>query len=156
MSWRRDETYSKVKGVRPSRSRAGDKAGKPIDFLRTEHRDEPAAKRFLPKALRRPGGGPEKSTSDGRAANEAAIKRDNEDHGTVSVMRQTKYLHTIVEQEHRASQRVTRPMVGCQAFDAAQATLSGMERMPMLRKGQRAGGREQGRSAAEQFSALAA
>jgi len=52
--------------------------------------------------------------------------------------------------------RVTRPMLGFKAFDAAQATLTGIELMHMLRKGQLEGGREQGRSAAEQFYALAA
>ena len=63
--------------------------------------------------------------------------------------------HTI-EQDHRGVKRVTRPMLGFKAFDAAQSTLTGIELMHMLRKGQLAGGREQGRSAAEQFYALAA
>jgi transposase-like protein len=63
--------------------------------------------------------------------------------------------HTI-EQDHRGVKRVTRPMLGFKAFDAAQSTLTGIELMHMLRKGQLAGGREAGRSAAEQFYALAA
>ena len=63
--------------------------------------------------------------------------------------------HTI-EQDHRAVKRVTRPMLGFKAFDAAQSTLTGIELMHMLRKGQLEGGREAGRSAAEQFYALAA
>ena len=67
-----------------------------------------------------------------------------------------KYLNNIVEQDHRSVKRVTRPMLGFKAFDAAQATLTGIELMHMLRKGQLAGGREAGRSAAEQFYALAA
>jgi transposase-like protein len=64
------------------------------------------------------------------------------------------YDHTI-EQAHRGVKRVTRPMLGFKAFDAAQSTLTDIELMHMLRKGQLAGGREQGRSAAEQFYALA-
>ena len=52
--------------------------------------------------------------------------------------------------------RIPRPMLGFKAFDAAQSTLTGLELMHMLRKGQLTGGREQGRSAAEQFYALAA
>jgi len=99
---------------------------------------------------------PEKITIDGSAANEAAIKSYNEEHGTAIVIRKTKYLNNIVEQDHRAVKRVTRPMLGFKAFDAAQATLTGIELMHMLRKGQLEGGREQGRSAAEQFYALAA
>ena len=110
----------------------------------------------MTKAIRRHGGVPEKITIDGSAANEAAIKSDNEEHGTAMVIRKTKYLNNIVEQDHRAIKRVTRPMLGFKAFDAAQATLTGIELMHMLRKGQLEGGREQGRSAAEQFYALAA
>ena len=110
----------------------------------------------MTKAIRRHGGVPEKITIDGSAANEAAIKTYNEEHGTAIVIRKTKYLNNIVEQDHRAIKRVTRPMLGFKAFAAAQATLTGIELMHMLRKGQLEGGREQGRSAAEQFYALAA
>ncbi len=51
--------------------------------------------------------------------------------------------------------RVTRPMLGFKSFDAAQSTLAGIELMHMLRKGQLEGGAEAGRSAVEQFYALA-
>ena len=113
-------------------------------------------RRFLTKAIRRHGGVPEKITIDGSAANEAAIKSYNEEHGTTIDIRKTKYLNNIVEQDHRAVKRVTRPMLGFKAFDAAQSTLTGIELMHMLRKGQLEGDSEQGRSAAEQFYALAA
>jgi hypothetical protein len=43
--------------------------------------------------------------------------------------------HTI-EQDHRGVKRVTRPMLGFKAFDAAQYTLAAIELMHMLRKGQ--------------------
>ena len=135
--------------------RAVDKTGQTIDFLLTEHRDEQAAKRFLTKAIRRHGV-PEKITIDGSAANEAAIKSYNAEHGTAIAIRQIKYLNNIVEQDHRGVKRSTRPMLGFKAFAAAPSTLTGIELMPMLGTGQLAGGREQGRSAAEQFDALAA
>jgi putative transposase len=154
VSWRMDETYIKVKGQWRYLYRAVDKHGQTIDFLLTEERDEPAAKRFLTKAIRRHGV-PEKITIDGSAANEAAIKRYNEEHGTAIVIRQVKYLNNVVEQDHRGVKRVTRPMLGFKAFDAAQATLVGIELMHMLRKGQLAGGSEQDLTAAEQFYALA-
>jgi putative transposase len=150
ISWRMDETYIKVKGQWRYLYRAVDKQGQTIDFLLTEHRDEEAALRFLKKAIRRHGV-PEKITIDGSAANEAAIKSYNEAHGTALVIRKTKYLNNIVEQDHRGVKRVTRPMLGFKAFDAAQSTLTGIALMHMLRKGQLAGGREAGRSAAEQF-----
>ena len=156
VSWRLDETYIKVKGEWKYLYRAVDKYGKTIDFLLTAQRDERAAKKFLIKAIRRHGGVPETITIDGSAANEAAIKSYNEEHGTAIIIRKTKYLNNIVEQDHRGIKRVTRPMLGFKAFDAAQATLTGIELIHMLRKGQLEGGREQGRSAAEQFYALAA
>src|SRR5712671_5898627 len=150
-----EETYIKVKGEWRYLYRAVDKHGQTIDFLLTEQRDQDAALRFLKQAIRRHGV-PEKSTIDGSAANEAAIKGYNEEHGTAIEIRQIKYLNNIVEQDHRGVKRITRPMLGFKAFAAAQSTLTGIELMHMLRKGQLAGGREQGRSAAEQFYALAA
>ena len=151
-----DETYMKVKGHWYYLYRAVDKTGQTIDFLLTEQRDEQAAKRFLTKAIRRHGV-PEKITIDGSAANEAAIKSYNAEHGTAIAIRKIKYLNNIVEQDHRGVKRVTRPMLGFKAFEAAQGTLVGIELMHMIKKKQlmvEAG--DEGRTAAEQFYALAA
>jgi putative transposase len=150
-----DETYIKVRGEWKYLYRAVDKHGETIDFLLTEQRDEHAAKKFLIKAIRRHGGVPEKITIDGSAANEAAIKSYNEAHGTAIEIRKVKYLNNSIEQDHRGVKRVTRPMLGFKSFDAAQSTLTGIELMHMLRKGQLEGGIEAGLSAAEQFYALA-
>jgi putative transposase len=154
VSWRMDETYMKVKGAWYDLYRAVDKTGHTIDFLLTQHRDERAAKRFLTKAMRRHGM-PEKITIDGSAANEAAIKRDNEEHGTTIVIRQVTYLNNIVEQDHRGVQRITRPMLGCKSFHTAHRTLVGIELIHMLHKGQLTDDRAQGLTTAEQFYALA-
>jgi putative transposase len=154
LSWRMDETYIKVNGQWYYLYRAVDKTGQTIDFLLTEQRDKRAVKRFLTKTIRRHGV-PEKITLDGSEANEAAIKRDNEAHGTSIEIRQIKYLNNIIEQDHRGVKRVTRPMLGFKAFEAAQSTLVGIELMHMRRKGQLADGVEQGLMPAEQFYALA-
>jgi len=154
-SWRMDETYIKVKGEWKYLYRAVDKFGKTIDFLLTEQRDEKAARKFLNKAIGRHGGVPEKITIDGSAANEAAIKSHNEEHGTSIEIRKVKYLNNIVEQDHRGVKRITRPMLGFQSFVSAQSTLTGIELMHMLRKGQLEGEEVEGLSAAEQFYALA-
>src|SRR5262245_6663581 len=87
LSWRMDETYIKVKGQWRYLYRAVDTYGETIDFLLTEHRDTEAALRFLKKAIRR-NGLPETITIDGSDANEAAIKRYNEAHGTAITIRQ--------------------------------------------------------------------
>jgi len=131
VSWRMDETYIKVKGEWRYLYRAVDKQGQTIDFLLTKERDEQAAKRFLTKAIRRHGV-PEKITIDGSAANEAAIKSDNAEHGTASEIRQIKYLTNMVEQDHRGMKRVTRPMLGFKSFAAAQDTLVGIELMQVV------------------------
>jgi len=155
ISWRMDETYIRVKGEWRYLYRAVDTHGQTIDFLLTEYRDKEAALRFLKKAIRR-NGLPATITIDGSEANAAAIKHYNAEHGTAIVIRQVKYLNNIVEQDHRGVKRVTRPMLGFKSFEAAQSTLVGIELLHMLRKGQLEDGVEQGRTAAEQFYALAA
>ena len=86
-----------------------------------------------------------------------AEHRDNEEYGPHSIIRQVKYLNTMVEQDHRGVKRVTRPMLGFKSFDAAQDTLVGIELMHMSKKRQlmvEAG--DEGLTAAEQFYSLAA
>jgi putative transposase len=154
MRWRLDETYIRVRGHWCYLFRAVDNAGHTVDFFLTAHRDRAAALRFLTKVTRRHGV-PEKITIDGSEANAAAIRSYNEAHGTAISIRQVKYLNNLVEQDHRAVKRITRPMLGFKSFDAARHTLSAITLMHMLRKSQWAGGAEQGLTAAEQFYALA-
>ena len=104
-----DETYIKVKGQWRYLYRAVDKHAQTIDLLLTEHRDTEAALRLLKKAIRR-NGLPTTITIDGSDANEAAIKRYNEEHGPTISIRQVKYFNNIVEQGHRGVKRITRPM----------------------------------------------
>lgn len=111
ISWRTDETSITVKGEWHSRARAVDKTGQTIDCLLTEQRDEQAATRCLTKAIRRHGV-PENITIDGSTANEAALTSDNAEHGTAIEICKITYLNNIVEQDHRAVKRVTRPMLG--------------------------------------------
>jgi transposase-like protein len=110
----------------------------------------------LIKAIRRHGV-PEKITIDGSAANKAAVESYNEEHGTTIIIRQRKYLTNIVEQDHRAVKRITRPMLGFQSFHTARRTLVGIELMHMIKKKQLEGSSEdQGHTAAELFYSLAA
>jgi transposase-like protein len=154
--WRMDETYIEVKGQLYDLYRAVDKSGQTIDFLLTEQRDKPAAKRFLTQATRRHRV-PEKITIDGSKAKAAAIRNYHAEHGSTIIIRQVKYLNHIIEQDHRRVKRLTRPMLDFKSFDAAQGTLAGIELMHMLKKGQLVG--EDGAESltpVEQFYALAA
>lgn len=155
VSWRLDEASIRARGHWRYLYRAVDKSGQTIDFLLTEHRDRDAALRFLAKALRRHSV-PETITIAGSEASAAAMRRYNEAHGTTIAIRQVRYLINVLEQDHPAGKRLTRPMLGCTSFEAAQSTLAGVELMHMLRTGQLEGGVEQGLPAAQQFYALAA
>ncbi len=118
-SWRIDQTCIKVKGVRKYLYRAVDKEGKTIDFLLMATRDKAAAKRFFDKAMQA-SGVPEKVTMEKSGANKAAIDEINADRGTPIIVRQVKYLHNIVEQDHRAVKHVTKPMLNFKSLRSAK------------------------------------
>jgi transposase-like protein len=42
----------------------------------------------------------------------------------------------VVEQDHRNIKRIVKPMMGFKTFNSARRTLSGIEAMNMIRKGQ--------------------
>ena len=135
--------------------RAVDKDGQTIDFLLTPHRERAAAEAFLHKAIRIQGL-PEKITIDQSGSNTAAIRHYNKLHKTAIVMRQSKYLNNLVEQDHRAVKRLTQPLLGFKSFWAACCTIAGMEVMQAIRKGQLLPSENRFLMPAEQFYALAA
>ena len=153
-SWRMDETYIKVKGVWKYLYRAVDRDGKTIDFLLTAKRDKAAAKRFFDKAMQA-NSVPEKVTMDKSGANKAAIDEINANREKPMVVRQVKYLNNIVEQDHRAVKRITKPMLGFKSFQSDKNILAGIELMHMIRKGQIMMEGADKMSYAEQFYALA-
>ncbi|MGF6922898.1 putative transposase [Paraburkholderia sp. 40] len=111
-SWRMDETYIKVKGQWQYLYRAVDKAGQTIDFLFRAKRDKVAARRFFEKSIAQ-NGVPETVTIDKSGSNLAALHAVNAERETPITIRQVKYLNNVVEQDHRAIKRITRPMLGC-------------------------------------------
>jgi len=152
-SWRVDETYIKVRGQWKYLYRAVDKTGETIDFLLRAHRDKAAAKRYFEKSIEQ-NGEPEVVTIDKSGANLAAPEAINDGRETPIRIRQNKYLNNIIEQDHRAIKRRTRPMLGFKNFRCARILLGGIEVMAHDR--QRADGRWQHRSnsrAAVLFSA---
>src|SRR5262245_7178612 len=154
-SWRLDETYIKVKGEWKYFYRAVDRDGQTVDFLLTPQRDRAAAEAFLHKAIRNQGL-PEKITIDKSGANTAAITHYNKTHKTAIVIRHSKYLNNVVEQDHRAVKRLTRPMLGFKSFWAARCTIAGIEVMHAIRKGQLVATGTLPQTPVGQFYALAA
>ncbi|MEM5341273.1 IS6 family transposase [Paraburkholderia azotifigens] len=134
-SWRVDQTYIKVKGQWKYLYRAVDKAGNTIDFLLRAHRDKAAARQYFEKSIAQ-NGEPETVTIDKSGANLAALESINVERETPIKIRQTKYLNNIIEQDHRAIKRRTRPMLGFKNFRCARILLGGIEVAHMIAKGQ--------------------
>ena len=153
-SWRMDETCIKVAGQWKYLYRAVDKTGDTVDFLLRSKRDHAAARSFFKRAI-----GlhdvPEKVAIDKSGSNTAAIASIQADSGLTTMLRQSKYLNNIVEQDHRAIKRVTRPMLGFKTFRSARIIIAGIETMHMIRKGQLADTKYKASSAADQFYSLA-
>ncbi|MDH6153450.1 MULTISPECIES: IS6 family transposase [Paraburkholderia] len=154
-SWKMDETYVKVGGRWKYLYRAVDKAGNTVDFLLRANRDKAAARRYFEKAIDR-NGTPEAVTMDKSGANLAALQAINAERETPIKLRLVKYLNNIVEQDHRAIKRRTRPMMGFKDFRCARIILSGIETMHMIRKGQMKDSGGVPRTAADQFYSLVA
>jgi putative transposase len=152
--WRMDETYIKVGGQWKYLYRAVDRLGQTVDFLLTAKRDEAAARRFFERAIDLHDV-PEKVTIDKSGANTAAVRGLIADSGVPIELRQSKYLNNLVEQDHRAIKRRTRPMLGFKDFHCAAKIIAGIEVMHMIRKGQWAGPEGQVMSTAELFYSLA-
>jgi transposase-like protein len=125
-----------------------------MDFLLTPDRDKAAAAAFLHRAIRSHGV-PETITVDQSGSNTAAIHHHNQVHKTAIGIRQSKYLNTLVEQDHRTVKRITRPMLGFKSFWAACCTIAGIEVMHAIRKGQLKNTGDVQSTPAEQFYTLA-
>jgi transposase-like protein len=136
-SWRMDETYVKVRGQWVYLYRAVDKEGWTVDFYLSEKRDTEAAKCFLRKAMKNTRV-PAKITLDAYAASHRAVselKATKELPDTV-VVRSSKYLNNLIEQDHRRIKQRIRPMLGFKKFANAVVTISGIELAEKIRKDQ--------------------
>ena len=149
-SWRMDETYVKISGQWKYLYRAVDRDGDTVDCLLRAKRDHAAARALFERAMGLHGV-PEKITIDKSGANTAAVKSSQADSGLHIEMRQSKYLNNLIEQDHRAVKRITRPMLGFKTLRCARILLAGIEVMHMIRKGQLGAIKNPASSAANQF-----
>ena len=136
-SWRVDETYIRVRRRWTYLYRAVDKQGLTVDFLLSEHRDIPAAKRFFTRAIEQHGA-PQTITLDGYPATHSAVAELKKD-GVLPPQTKiwtSKYLNNLVEQDHRKVKQRIYPLLGFQNFRNAAVTISGIELVQKIRKGQ--------------------
>jgi transposase-like protein len=76
------------------------------------------------------------NTCIARSTRAATITSYNAGHDTDVEIRQLKYLNNIVEQNHRAIERLVGAMLEFKAFWSAAITIAGIEIMHMIRKSQ--------------------
>jgi putative transposase len=103
--------------------------------LHHNRRDKVAARCYFEKAIAH-NGEPETVTIDKSGSNLAALQALNAEREAPSRILQRKYLNNVVEQDHCAIKRRTRPMPGFKNFRCARVILGGIEFMHMIVKGQ--------------------
>ena len=118
--------------------RAVDSQGKTVDFLPRAKRDMAAAKAFFRRAFKSQGLLPHKVTLDGYQASHRAVREILGEHqrGKRTLIRSSKYLNNLIEQDHRSIKLRLGPMLGLKRFRSASITIAGIELMHRIRKGQ--------------------
>jgi len=107
-------------------SRAADKEGNTVDFLLRARQNEAAAQRYFEKAIQQ-NGVPGTMTIDKIGANLAALHAVNARPDTPIKIRQAKYLNNVVQQDHRGTKRIIRPMLGFKDLHCERVILNGIE-----------------------------
>lgn len=152
-----DESYIKLKGKWIYLYRAVDKYGCTIDFLLQAKRDAQAAKAFFKKAINQ-NGQPTKVNIDKSGANKAALDEINRMYKAEKQIKlsQNKYLNNIIEQDHRFIKKRTRITLGYKSFNGAKQTITGIEILHMIKKGQLKNDNDNYKTTFEQFISLVA
>ena len=95
---------------------------------------------------------PAKMTLDAYAASHRAVAdlKDSAELPKRVVVRSSKYLNNLIEQDHRRIKQRLRPMLGLKSFETADIVISGIELAEKIKKGQFKMGKLSGRRAMPQ------
>ncbi|CCM09803.1 Transposase for insertion sequence element IS257 in transposon Tn4003 [Cardinium endosymbiont cEper1 of Encarsia pergandiella] len=139
-----DETYVKLNGKWIYLYRAVDRYGDTVDFFLSAHRDKSAAISFFRKVIK-DNNTPAKVVVDKSGSNKAALDTLNteidQDH-KIQIF-QNKYLNNRIEQDHRFITKRIKPMLGFKSFHSANITITGIENIRIIQKGQLIGSKKQ-------------
>ena len=106
-------------------------------FPVSKNRDKAAAVRFFKKAIGN-NEAPEKITLDGSQSSHQAVAELKAESvlPAQTLVRTSKYLNNMIEQDHRKAPQRCYPMLGFKTFGNAEVTLSGIELANKIKKGQ--------------------
>ncbi len=96
-----------------------------------------AAKAFLRQAMKGQRV-PAKITLDAYAASHRAVAelKDSCELRKRVIVRSSKYLNNLIEQDHRRVKQRLRPMLGLKSFETAEVVIGGIELAEKIKKGQ--------------------
>jgi transposase-like protein len=101
-------------------------------------RNVAAAKAFFRKAIKSQRRCPQTITLDGYAASHRAVRELKAD-GSLAAetkLRSSKYLNNLIEEDHRSVKQRIAVMLGFKGFSNAAITITGIELLHRIRKGQ--------------------
>ena len=118
--------------------RAVDRADRTVDFRLSATRDVAAAEAFFRETIRSRQRAPQTIALDGYAASHRAVRELKAD-GSLPAdtkLRSSKYLNNLIEQDHRGVKQRIAVMLGFNGFTNAAITITGIELLHRIRKGQ--------------------
>jgi transposase-like protein len=121
-----------------SGAKQGRNSGRTVDFRLSARRDVAAAKAFFREAIKRQQRPPQTITLDGYAASHRAVRELKADGPLPADMklRSSKYLNSLIEQGRGSVKQRIAVMIGFKRFTNAAITITGIEFMHRIRKGQ--------------------
>ena len=138
-SWKLDETYVKIKGKWQYLYRAIDKSGQTLDWMLSRYRNKKSAKRFFKKTLGNKHVVCPRVINTDKGPTFPPTLHELQAEGIMpsdTTLRPIKYLNNAMENDHKSTKCKSRYRQWYQSFETARRTISAVETMRMVQKGQ--------------------